>query len=67
MLPSDIATVSELVAYCRTQGIRYVAYTSIEYSSRPDLRVLWEAGRTFPGLERIVSNKVGVVFRVAGM
>jgi 4-amino-4-deoxy-L-arabinose transferase-like glycosyltransferase len=63
MFPEKLQTLEELIAYCRENGIRYVAYTSIELSSRPNLKMLWEKQKQ-PGLEQVVWNKAGVIFRV---
>ncbi len=67
MFPEKLKTVGEVVTFCREHGIRYVAYTGVEYYSRPSLRILFEASETFRGLETAVENKAGVVFRITGM
>ena len=65
MMPSQIETVEDLVAFCREQEIRYIAYTSIEYSVRPQFQALWESrSNSFPGLEPVTANRAGLVFRV---
>lgn len=67
MFPESVGNVEELVDYCRDNGIRYVLYSSIEYIERPKLNILFAQAQEFPGLEKVVQNKGGVIFRVEGM
>ena len=67
MFPESLRTVEELVAFCRKQSIKYVVYSGVEYSSRPYLRILFKPEADFQGLEHIISNRAGIVYRVTGI
>jgi hypothetical protein len=67
MFPDDVETVEDLVDFCRKYRVRYVLYSEVEYNFRPSLRVLVVPGKDHPGLERILTNMGGIVFRVKGL
>ncbi len=66
MFPVEAGSVSELVEYCRENGVDYVLYTGIEAGSRPGARDLLNLGVEHPGLERVYYNRFGVIYRVTG-
>jgi len=66
MFPEDMRSVEELAAFCRKRGIRYILYSGVEYSFRPNLQILFKPDFDHRELERITSNNAGVIFRVTG-
>ena len=64
MFPADLATLDDLISFCRTYNIKYIAYTFTEYQDRPSLRVLWDKQFPHPSLTRVAANRAGVIFRV---
>lgn len=64
MFPGDISSVSDLVGFCRDNGIDFILYSVVEAQYRPQVRELLTIDRNFPGLERIYYNRYGVVYRV---
>ena len=64
MFPNDVQTVEELVAHCRKYDIKYVLYTIVERNFRPQLEILYNADKQFPGLERVYVSRYGVAYRV---
>ena len=64
MFPTGIESPEELVSYCRSRNITFVAYTFAELQERPELRVLWDQLDPSPDLIRVAANRAGVVFRV---
>jgi len=67
MFPDDAETVEELVSSCREKGVRYILYSGVEYSMRPKLRMLFNLNIEHQGLERVFSNRSGIIYRVSGI
>jgi 4-amino-4-deoxy-L-arabinose transferase-like glycosyltransferase len=65
MFPGDdVQTVDELIAYCRTHGIRYILYSLVEAKYRPQLQELLDPRKEHPGLEVIYSGIFGYIYKV---
>ncbi len=67
MFPEDVRNVDDLVSFCRKHGIRYVLYSGVEYGYRPYLRILLKPGFEHRDLEKVISGRAGIIFRVNGV
>ena len=59
-----VRTVAELRAFCRENDVGYVLYSGVEIAFRPELGELVRFQEPPPGLDPVVSNHSGVVYRV---
>lgn len=64
MFPASPRSVPELIAYCRENDVDYIVYSGVEAAYRPDVRTLFDISAPHPGLDIVVYNKSGVVYRV---
>jgi len=64
MFPNEPQTIAELVAYCRSHGIRYILYGVIEARMRPQLGELARMDVKHPGLTMVYHSDYGVIYRV---
>ncbi len=64
MFPASPRSVPELIAYSRENGVDYIVYSGVEAAYRPDVRTLFDISAPHPGLDIVVYNKSGVVYRV---
>lgn len=65
MFPEKPATVEELVAYCRENGIRYILYTQAEAQVRPAFRdEFFDIEKEKPGLKLLFFTDNGIVYRM---
>jgi hypothetical protein len=67
MFPDGVETAGELAEWCRTNDVRYVLYSVVELKFRPDMRTLSNPDIKHDGLELILGNESGFLYRVKGI